>query len=42
VIVELSSRRTSGKILPGADVSFGKNSDRKHTVCFAVMAAGNT
>jgi hypothetical protein len=34
--VEIRSRRGSDQILHGDDVPFGKNSDREHTVSFAV------
>jgi hypothetical protein len=41
MIVEISSSRASDRILRGDDGQFGKNSDRKHIVNFAVKASDN-
>ena len=41
MIVEIGSRRASDQILHGDDGPFGKNSERKQTVNFAVKASGN-
>jgi hypothetical protein len=42
MIVEIITRRASGQILHvDDDKQFGKNSDRKQTVCFTVKTSGN-
>jgi hypothetical protein len=41
MIVEISGRTASDQILRGDDGPFGKNSERKHTVIFAVKTSGH-